>query len=264
MTIKLKTTMSQILDIEFTLDNNILTAVDSTVKNMTLDAKEDYLQNYWTIEFIAHNNEKNIVGDPILKRVGVDSTFSSVSQFEFHDNGIYYYYKISIPSIDRFVGTEYSENLLGEVYFDDNGNLNQIIEVPESSEKQSILNVSETIDYIEAYNSITKNVDSSNEANESYFFPKKAIFSTYKIRECLIYLQRKLLFDVKEARCETSYKLRNHRDFLLNAMYVIDYLVEKGDFEEANSIVDKLSSSCECMCEDDLENFNNCDCGYTI
>lgn len=256
--------MDQILDITLTLDNNILTAVDSTFKNLPANAGEDYLQNYCTVEFIAHNDESNIIGTPIIQRIDIDSTFSSVSQFELNDNGIYYYYKMSIPLIERFVGAEYPINLLGEVYFDNDGQLKQIVEKPYSSDKQSILNVSEAIGYIDAYNAITKNVGSSLEANESYFFPKKSIFSTCKVRKCLIYLQRKMLFGVDPInRCQSSSELRNRRDFLLSAMYVLNYLVETGNFEEAQRIVDNLSS-CGFSCDDDLENFNDCGCGQVI
>lgn len=257
--------MNQILDITLTLDNNILTAVDSTVKNMPDNAEEDYIQNYCTVEFITHNGEENIVGNPIIQRINTNPTMSSVSQFELNDNGIYYYYKMSIPLIDHFIGTEHTINLLGEVYFDNEGRLKQIVEKPVSSEKQSILESSEVIDYIDAYYAITKNLGSSLEANESYFFPKKSIFSICKIRKCLVYLQRKMLFSSNEEnRCQTSSELRNRRDFLLSAVYVINYLTETGNFEEAQRIVDNLSSSCDFTCGDDLEIFNDCGCGHTI
>ncbi len=60
--------------------------------------------------------------------------------------------------------------------------------------------------------------------------------------------------------CDMDTSIRYKRDFLLSALYVFDYLKDTNNYEEAQRILDNLSS-CNSLCGEDLDFNNNCGCG---
>ena len=178
-------------------------------------------------------------------------------------NGIYYYCKLAIPILDYFVGKNL-ENMVGEVFVNSDGGLMQIKARPMEATLGGILAVSSGISYNDAYDAILHNLGSEFEANESYFFVKKEVFSTCKIRKCLVSLQHKMLLESCSSNsCTTSDNVRNTRDFLFGALYVLDYLKETNNFEEAQRIIDNLST-CDFPCKEDSITTNDCGCGNFI
>ena len=55
--------------------------------------------------------------------------------------------------------------------------------------------------------------------------------------------------------------LKERCDFLLCAIYTLNYLICNQNYAEAQRIIDNLST-CENICEDELNtNYNGCGCG---
>lgn len=255
----------RILDINITVDDSAIVVVDNTVSHLSGEMYNSYVSNYVTIEFLTYQDGEHelLVADSVAaNELGEDSFMTSVYRYEFNKDGKYYYAKMSIPKIAHFLGKNCS-NMVGEIFFKEN-ELFQIVSIPTASDSEHIIAASKSVDILDAYEAIVAGASASHEADESYYFPKKSIFTICNIRKCLVYLQRKMLmgkcsFDP----CTTSSELRNTRDFLLSAIYVIDYLKATENFEEAQRIVDNLSN-CGFPCEDKIVNSNNCGCGHTI
>lgn len=240
--------MNQILDIQLHVEDGYLIAIDTTVPVPGHD-----LSNFIPVEFLTYNDANEEIL-PVRTRPN--------TAFELRRDGKYYYYKLLVPQIFHFEGSEDLNALLGEVFFD--GKLKQVVRVPEDGTVGAITAASEEVTPLHAYNAVTTNSGANFEANESYFFPKKEILNVCNIRKCLLNLQRKLLLEgCDKNNCSSSKELRQQRDFLFNAVYVLDFLKETNNFEEAHRILDNLSS-CGFACEDKSITFSDCGCGNTI
>lgn len=81
------------------------------------------------------------------------------------------------------------------------------------------------------------------------------------MQHCLVKLQEAILFSTKTCKqCEQNDSIRFRRDFLLSALYVLDYLILQNNYDEAQRILDNLSS-CGSLCGDDIEIKDDCGCG---
>lgn len=207
------------------------------------------LAEHVMIEFLSYSNDNfhliksvRILQEPNEK---INSKFSS--KFTLEKDGIYYYYKLVVPTLSHLTKTGSQYN--NELYFD-NGKLYKY----DSNKSEEVDN------YIDAYNLVQDNA-----ASQTFYCPKKVIFTACNLQKCLVSLQKKLLFSnsctCSYEKCKTDETLRNHRDFLLSALYVLDYLKKIGNIEEAQRILDNLSS-CNSICGDeDRSNGYNKDCG---
>lgn len=76
-------------------------------------------------------------------------------------------------------------------------------------------------------------------------------------------MQRKLIEngDICDEHCQNMSN-RYRRDFLLSALYVFDYLKDRGEYDEAQRILDNLTS-CSDLCGDYLSTNKDCGCGST-
>ena len=240
--------MDQILDVQLHVEDGYLIAVDTTVPVHGHD-----LSNFIPVEFLTYNDANEEI---LPERSGPNTAF------KLRRDGKYYYYKLLVPQISHFEGSEDLDALLGEVFFD--GKLKQVVRIPENGTVGAIIVASEEVTPLHAYSAVTTNSGANFEANESYFFPKKEILNVCNIRKCLLNLQRKLLLEgCDKNNCSSSKELRQQRDFLFNAVYVLDFLKETNNFEEAHRILDNLSS-CGFACEDKSITFSDCGCGNTI
>lgn len=252
--------MDQILDIQLFLDKGTLTAIDHTFDRLPDNATTSYHQHYYNVEFLTYQKET----EPLQVMVNAVKDMRAMSTFNIPKSGVYYYYKMSIPLVDYFVGSEYSGNLIGEIFYTENGVLMQIASRPQEVTKEGIIAASKTIDLLTAYDAVMTNSSAETEANESYFFPKKELFNTWNLRKCLVYLQRKMLLgNCSFDDCSANKELRNQRDFLMSAIYVIDYLIDTNNLDEAQRIIDNLST-CGFPCEDNEFTFSDCGCGHTV
>ena len=250
----------QILDIELIMDGDQLIAKDHTLPTLLGDNIDSYYEYYVELEYLAHRTEDNVIQAEFRRP---EWNTVQISTFNLDYNGIYYYCKLAIPILEYFVGKN-PENMIGEIFVNASGGLMQIKSCPVETSTDGILAVSAGISCNDAYNAIVRNLGAETEANESYFFIKKEVFSTCKIRKCLVYLQHKMLLEnCSPNSCSANAELRNTRDFLFGALYVLDYLKETNNFEEAQRIVDNLST-CNFLCDEDSITANNCGCGNYI
>lgn len=242
--------MDQILDIQLHVNNGFLVAIETFNP-----VAEDRRDRYQPVEFITYNE--------CTREIAPTPTDDGNSIFELDKDGKYYYYKMLIPYINRFVADVRRTILtVGEIFYHE-GKIMQIQSDPASSSKSDILAASREITGLQAYDAVTKNITDALEANESYFFPKKEILNICNIRKCLLYLQRKLLLESCKNHCFSNKELRQQRDMIFNAVYVLDFLKETGNFEEAQRIIDNLSS-CGLICDGKSITFSDCGCGHTV
>lgn len=89
---------------------------------------------------------------------------------------------------------------------------------------------------------------------------QKVVFSVCKLQKCLVNLQKQIIDNPKSCNeCSSTSSVRYRRDFLLSALYVLDYLKDRRNYDEAQRIIDNISG-CGSLCED-LTNNNDCGCG---
>lgn len=243
-----------------------LIAVDNS------DYNEYDLTNHVMVEFLSFKDAVSPIDKTIKARQERHNRGQLLSRFstEFilEVDGTYSYYKLVIPTLNHFQydydASKYI-NLGDEELFFLNGKLykSNIADDNEYTLEEVLAN-SEVIDnYINAYN-----VVQSNGASQTLYCPIKNVFSVCKLQRCLVSLQKQLLLSNSKTcsyeKCIIDEDLRNRRDFLLSALYVLDYLKDLGNFTEAQRILDNLST-CNPICGDELEELNNnCGCGSII
>ena len=247
--------MDQILDIQLLMDGCHLTAIDHTIP--PIGSEIVYSTQYVGVEFVA-NNEGSIEAVVVTD---ADNN-NKVTKFELKKDGRYSYYKIAVPTIDYFIGKN-ATSIVGEIFYNE-GELLQIKTLPIESTFDAIMEVSEIVDCLHSYEAILNKVSSSEEANEAYIFPKKDIFNICNLRKCLVYLQRKMLLEkCSSDKCNSKQSDTERVNFLLSAVYVLEFLIRTNNFAEAQRIIDNISS-CGFTCEDTVLTFNDCGCGHSI
>lgn len=102
----------------------------------------------------------------------------------------------------------------------------------------------------------SKLIDEGNAATQTWYSTFQTIFCTSKLRKCVSLLQKQVIESCH--KCNNIDSIKVKRDFLFNAMYLIDYLKETGNLDEAQRILDNLSY-CGFICDDSIINTsNNC------
>lgn len=186
----------------------------------------------------------------------------------FPKDGTFTYYKFIIPTLSYFHSgwispdennankkiAEYTISS-GEIFF-----CNNSFRLTESSLKGT------KSDIIEGSSIV--NVDEIWEYQPSSMLSlQKVVFSFCKLQKCLVNLQKQILKNPNN--CNGCGKRtgdsndRYNRDFLLNAIYVLDYLTKNNNYEEAQSIIDNLQDCAGVICKD-VELKSDCNCGKTI
>ena len=218
------------LQIDLTWHNNELNIVDTSLS--VEDSVLSNVKNYFTVvEFITYGNGE--VYDYAASSVSLNRT----NKFYVQHSGKYSYYCMYLPSIE-FIS---SQNNAGELYWDSNaGAIKQY-------------GSGDTVDFISAYDYIS-NIGT---ADQAFYYPKVNLFSLYSLKVYLAQLQNKTLCSECNNMCESSTD-RLKRDFLFNAVQVVQYLIDTDNLEEAHRIVDNISKNI--LCVDDINN-NSCCCG---
>lgn len=222
------------------------------------------LTKYKIIEFLVYNDSDTI----LEKSLKIDQAlnprdhFSSkmASFFDLPIDGTYSYYKLLIPTLEIFNNLDGSySGLYQQLYFDNDKLYYSKIEDNEAHDYLEVTSLRKEIpSYLEAYNIIE-----NNQASQSLYCPAKCIFSVCKLQRCLVNLQKELIIKSCTAKnCEDNSKLTSKRDFLLGALYTLDYLKDIRRFSEAQRLLDNISS-CEDICGN-INNTNDCNCGNIV
>ena len=238
-----------------------LIAIDSSDYNsIGIDIEEHVM-----IDFLVYNEEKEPVKNTLKVRYNKLNRGYYRSQFTTEyilpKDGTYTYYKMVIPILDHFaVGADLYKNIQDQLFYYDNNIYffgNDLYQ--ESYTLKEVLDNSYVVeDCLEWYKKVHE-----NHASQTFYLPRKKLFSVCKLNKCLAHFQKKMLdaFSCNDLLCDKNVS-RNQRDFLFSAMYVFDYLKDVGNFKEAQRILDNISE-CNFMCSDDSIK-SDCNCGNSL
>lgn len=221
------------------------------------------ITKYVSVEFLT-DAENNIKSDTLVfqeYRHNRDNMLSN-SELPLFNDGVHYYYKLLIPKLEYlfveaeglFSAPHYEElYLANQTFFYDGGFYlylgdNIILDRPMSEIEimheygADILNNSKALNYIDIYEN----------CGDQSFSCKKILFSICKLLKCFVSLQKEFINDVIYGKCVKSEELENKRNFLLSTIYVLDYLKDIGNYQEAQRIIENISdcqtSTWNCNC----------------
>lgn len=105
------------------------------------------------------------------------------------------------------------------------------------------------------------------------FWYDNIVVSICHLTKCLYNLQRKILIDnygdfcLSTNNCSTNNSLKKQRDFILDAVMVLKYLIRKKLYSEAQEILDQLNSCGNTICNelsDKSLKGGDCGCGKVV
>lgn len=221
------------------------------------------LCNYISLEYL-YDKDDNLVNHKILPIV-VDESTRVPTTFKLNSDGKYTYYKLIIPTLEMFhcISTidsgdtfeiDDSWAVSGKIFYY-NGNFYY-------SEKDL-----QTAAEINSCEQITNfNILWNQKDSQGFFFFEKCIFSIWNLEKCLLSLQRKIIENCHTNKCVTDIDIKYRRDFILDSVFVLKYMMSLRQYEEAQRILDNLSS-CDGfgLCEDESRNISSgCGCGRSV
>ena len=218
-----------------------LIAIDQT--NYTSLA--DDISNHITLDILVYNDSiVNYKIYPIIE--------NNCSHFLLNNDGLFTYKKLIIPCLDHFKTDEGNYEVSGKYFFYDfnfyyaNKDLNSIEEL---SEINKITDLSILWD---------------NKDTQGFFWYDNNIFSICNLEKCLIFLQKQMIENLYINKCILNSDLKNKRDFILDSVFVLKYLISKNNYLEAQRILNNLSL-CTNICNKDSYLLNSdCNCGTTL
>lgn len=262
--------MDKKLNISWSVQPNCkLIAVDET----DYSSLEVDLTQHVRLEFLSYNEDKAHLPRTVVLRKESETKDVKpedlMSAFVFERDGSFYYYKLVIPLIKHFKHPSQDKyyHLHNELFYHEGKIYKCKLGDGETTyDLSAVLAQSDIIsNYIDAYNLVQ-----NGEGTQTVYCPKEFIFVFCNLQKCLVALQKKLLFSnicsCSFERCSTDETIRNRRDFLLSALYVLDYLKNIKNYEEAQKLIESLST-CNSICGDASDGYNSnddCGCGSII
>lgn len=190
----------------------------------------------------------------------------NITTFEFPKDGTFTYYKLMIPTLEHLIkddGEYYTIAKIKDQTFYHKGKfylgLNDIVL------SDGITEINQALDNISLTDTnvcpIDNYLDIYRKKGTQTFSYQKIIFTVCKLQNCLVNLQRQIVMNPDSCLdCNNNTSMRYKRDFLLSALYVLDYLKDRHNYDEAQRVLDNLSSCGMSICGDDLIK-TNCGCG---
>lgn len=228
--------------------SNYLSLGDDILDHVVLEFFTDKDSNiiYQKTNVLKHNRDYLLQDFSTLIPLPSDGTFT--------------YYKLIIPCLSHFevYGDQISRGMqeiekyeVADKYFFHRGRFyySSVDIVPEDG----ISKFEEVTDFFELWH---------NKDDQGFFWFSNNIFSICKLEKCLVSLQRKTLENCFTNKCKDTSDSKYQRDFILDSVFVLRYLVSVNNYTEAQRILDNLSS-CGSLCEDELDASLNggCNCG---
>ena len=249
------------LDIHLQIDPTcVLSARDqSSYTYLTCD-----LDKHVALEYLIYKDE--IVDEKIIKSVIEDPFHRVPSIFKLKCDGCYTYRRILIPNLDHFhkiITTEAGDQFTvddiwttenkyfyykGSFYYSDK-NLETAADV-------------KSLRRVTNYNELWEVADS-----QGFAYYENNVFSICKLEKYLLSLQKETILNCYTSKCGSNKDLKYKRDFALDSVFVIKYMLSLHQFEEAQRILDNISSCSEgySVCGDNSNNYSsNCGCGNSI
>ena len=181
-------------------------------------------------------------------------------------DGLYYYHKLYVPNMGYIASKEGDK--IGEIFVnkeldpETNNPVYKYYQVKTDPKGTDLTGFSEELKGAAAvYEAAVKAWTGT--PNQTVYIAKKPVFCIWNTRRCLADLQQELLLNDYKNECSTNKALRNKRDFLFGAAYVLDYLSSTCNYKEAQRVLDNLSS-CGFLCGDSTVNTKTCCCGNTL
>lgn len=204
------------------------------------------------IEFLSNYDSKIIMQRLHMIEGMEDPELTTSKPISLPADGTYTYYRLVIPTLDHYLidGGYQVENKFfaynNKVYFS-NHSFSTFVE--------------SQVDLIEDYTLVW---DAKDTDNQMFWFNDR-LFSICKLNSCLInLLKADIAKTVKEGcntGCSTSSENRLDIDFLLESSFALRYLVELGRFEDAQRVLNTISS-CGSICKSALaDDDSDCGCG---
>lgn len=230
-----------------------IVAVDRT----NYDSWEKDITKHVMLEFLTDldGNILNYKLNPIIhKRDYMSARF--MTAFPLKSDGTFRYYKLIVPTLFNFETEQGGQKYFStaDTYFFYKGKFYY-------SEKDL-----KTIDDVASLTVITDFfILWDNKEKYKFLWFDDNVFSICKLERCLVSLQKKIIDNCYTNKCETDNDLKYKRDFILDSIFVLKYLISVHNYTEAQRILDNLSS-CGNICGDGLNaSLNNgCNCGNTI
>lgn len=253
--------MNERLDITLTIQPNCtLEAVDNT--NYTLAS--DLLQHVF-LEYIVYEPYAEVNLSPIVDSINTINIETSEDipllkekyTVSLSNDGTYTYYKFGISKLEHLLNQGIYK-IKNKVFYYNNKYYYGISDINSPDN----INSDTTIEFTNLYDLKDYMVTGID------FFYDERIFTICKLNKCLVAIQKKILFDnfknkCTYDKCSTDEDLRLRRNFLLDAVYLLGYLIDSKNYLEAQRILEMLSS-CNLICEDILISNNKCNCERTI
>lgn len=241
--------MDSRLFMEIGIVNNTFQAVDmSHYERWIVDGEFDQEHSHVIIHrlvSVKDGDENKAVGGPEIIIVDNINDLQKTREFKNINNGLYYYQKLLLP-------TQMPEETVDSVWYDENsGNV-----IYSNTDFGTLKQMNPKKDFDEIYAIVRK-----TGADNCFYFDDYS-FTINSLVECYIKLEKERINSYLKNNCRGTCGINSVSsekiDILLSAIMVITNLMEKGEFFEAQRILNGLES-CGGLCE--TNNFNSCSCG---
>lgn len=157
-------------------------------------------------------------------------------KYALSEDGLFVYYKVAIQK-KEYMGQDYKK----KIYYD-NGKI--------MLKDKEINDPSELVNYL------------TSTGMGVLDFCEEPIYSLCKLEHCVFNLQKEILNKQVSncgLDCNKNINLKNQRNFLFISLYVLQHLVSEEKYDEADEILEKLSS-CGSLCKNIKNATNDCGC----
>ena len=257
----------QNLNINLSTDasGNLVAKQSYSSQNILHTLKINDFSNLIGVEFLIDVDDQILLNTILVKKDLYNEMYNGEKTvMVFPEDGTFTYYKFIVPKLSYFSTGWISDKnnpkmqtlgykiYQGEVFYND-GSFRVTDTAVEGSESD-IVKGSRQISLKEIW----------EYQNSHVFSFQKVVFSFCKLQKCLVNLQKRILSNPQNcdkygAICSDSLS-RYNRDFVLNAVYVLDYLTKQERFSEAQDLIDSLQDCSGAICEE-VESKSNCNCG---
>lgn len=233
--------------------------------NTTFQAVDQSPYERWINDGDFDNNQTHFIAHRVLQindtntptQVGFTS-FATTSIEEIRNayevdgltNGLYYYQKLILPVGEHI--TDADEYL----YYGPDGKVHYEDVDTGTSEEYSLSDID---DFDEVYNLIRKRYP------DNCFYFDDYSFTIYDLIECYVLTERERINNYLKNSCrgncgKDNSDLNDKVDILLASIMILKDLMEKGDFFEAQRILNGLNT-CGNLCKKYTKNLKGCGCG---
>lgn len=237
---------------------NVSINVNNDCEIIASDNTQYNNNNIVLLEFLCYcaydDDESTLLPIKDSKKISYveNNTVERIYKYHTHYDGYYLYAKYGIYKVESLL-IEDTYQIKDKIFFYDNkvwlghNNVANLTDIKTNSEQ--IVNWYKLHDYVGDKITYYSNID---------------LFTICKLEHCVFELQKKSLFDkiskCSKLNCEDNQEIKDIRDFLFVSMYVLNYLIDRFKYLEAQRILESLSA-CGTLCGS--ENFTsnkNCNC----